>query len=226
MYELKQDVYCEIDLLKVQRKMNFGEQKEMTVYLGKEERMKVRLVIEKLPPKKAAEKRRKLKIYKNNKRRNVSKKRLTLCNINTYITNTNQKQIPAKEIRQYYSLRWQIEILFKAWKSVYHIDKIKKMKLERFECMNYGTLILVIITTHLISYFKNALFKKNKNELSELKLFKTIKQNIPDLKKAVNLSRKKLFGLLDSLEKMVFKTCIKQRKKSRLSPFNIIKLVP
>jgi len=35
-----------------------------------------------------------------------------------------------QQVRSYYSLRWQIEILFKAWKSVYHIDQVIPMLIE------------------------------------------------------------------------------------------------
>ncbi|WP_241736698.1 transposase, partial [Anoxybacillus flavithermus] len=45
-----------------------------------------------------------------------------------------------------YSLRWQIELLFKAWKSVFDLEKVKKMKKERFECHVYGTLIAILVT--------------------------------------------------------------------------------
>ncbi|WP_339173412.1 transposase [Anoxybacillus sp. FSL W8-1294] len=43
-------------------------------------------------------------------------------------------------------MRWQIELLFKAWKSVFDLEKVKKMKKERFECHVYGTLIAILET--------------------------------------------------------------------------------
>jgi len=35
--------------------------------------------------------------------------------------------------------------IFKVWKSIYHVDKLKKVKIERFECQLYGKLILILI---------------------------------------------------------------------------------
>jgi len=61
--------------------------------------------------------------------------------VNAYITNADQDILPTDLIRSIYSLRWQIEIIFKTWKSTFNLDKVKQMKIQRFDCINYGTLI-------------------------------------------------------------------------------------
>lgn len=163
--------------MKLKRGMREGEQRSIICYVGKNELMKIRVVIEKVPQRIVAEKRRKLKFISEGKSKFISKKRLELCAINTYLTNASTVQFPTKEVRKYYSLRWQIEILFKAWKSTYNIDKIKDMKIKRFECITYGTLMLIVITSHLLAHYKSKLFVKTNREISELKFFKIIKQN-------------------------------------------------
>ncbi len=42
--------------------------------------------------------------------------------------------IPADKIKKVYSLRWHIELTFKVWKSQAKINKVKEMKIHRFEC--------------------------------------------------------------------------------------------
>ncbi len=194
----------------------------MKVYIGSKERMPLRLIIEKVPKEIAAEKRRKLKQLSANKKKFISKKRLELCDVNIYITNTTIQQIDTKNIRTFYSLRWQIEILFKAWKSVYKIDKIKTMKIERYECINYGTLILIALTTQLLGYYKNQIYKKYKKEISEIKFFLLIKSKIEIIKNGLNSNINKLILLFHYLKKAALKTCIKQTKHKQLSSFQIL----
>jgi IS4 transposase len=112
---------------------------------------------------------------KEHKGKNLSKERLELCDLNMYITNTTEEKLPHKKVREYYSLRWQIEIIFKAWKTVYKIDKVKKMKIERFECINYGAMILIMLTTDLLAYCKYLMYVKGNKEISELKSYKIMK---------------------------------------------------
>ncbi|MPQ44886.1 ATP-binding cassette domain-containing protein [Clostridium tarantellae] len=54
--------------------------------------------------------------------------------LNAYITNVKDSILKTEEIHLFYSLRWQIELMFKIWKSLFKINKIKKVKIERFKC--------------------------------------------------------------------------------------------
>ncbi|WP_241559011.1 IS4 family transposase, partial [Oceanobacillus halophilus] len=77
-----------------------------------------------------------------NKKKKKGKKPLSAqknISVNIYVTNIPQKMVKKEEIHSLYSLRWQIEILFKTWKSLFEIHRVKKMKKERFECHLYGT---------------------------------------------------------------------------------------
>ncbi|AFQ13619.1 IS231B transposase [Bacillus thuringiensis HD-771] len=42
-----------------------------------------------------------------------------LSGINVYMTNTPTDIVPMGQVHDWYSLRWQIEILFKTWKSLW-----------------------------------------------------------------------------------------------------------
>jgi hypothetical protein len=221
VYALEQGEYKEISLLNLSRKLKPGEQRILFVYLGKKEKLPVRLVIEKVPSEVASEKRRKLKTDKQNKHKNLSQERLQFCDINAYITNTTEDQLPARDTRKYYSLRWQIEIAFKTWKTVYSIDKVKPMKMQRFECVHYGTLILILLTTRLMTYCKVWLYIRHQAELSELKLFKTIKLLLSELRHALK-SPKTLMKFFLLLENIIKQTCVKERKRSKPTPFLII----
>lgn len=205
--------------------MKPGEQKSIDIFIG-DKKMPTRLILERVTEQIANEKKRKLKANRQNKGKALTKERLEFCDVNAHITNTTQEQLPDKQVREFYSLRWQIEIIFKAWKSVYHIDKVKKMKIERFECINYGILILIILSTHLLAFCKYKLHSTYIEEISELKTFKTIKGLLTELKAAVKQGQKSIGNLLDLLAASTHKTCVKQQKKGRKSPYNIIYQTP
>ena len=119
IYILEKGEYKQLNLLKVVGKMQKGEIKNIQVYLGEKEKYPTRLVLEKVPTQLANEKRRKLTTDKQNKRKGISKERLIFCDVNAFITNCSQEQLPDHLLRQCYGLRWQVEIIFKAWKSFF-----------------------------------------------------------------------------------------------------------
>jgi hypothetical protein len=223
IFTLENGAYKKLDLLKVISKMKEGEIKNIQVYLGEKEKLLTRLVLEKVPEQAANEKRRKLKTDKQNKRKAISKERLAFCDVNAFISNCSQEQLPNHLLRQCYSLRWQIEIMFKAWKSYFKIDEVKQMKIERFECFHYGCLMFIIASTNLLRYFKQRILRKYQEEISELKFFKLIASMRQKIKEVIIKQRLDIEWLLDQLAILTERTCIKEQKKNRLKPLSIIR---
>jgi hypothetical protein len=226
LYVLKKGKYQRLNLVNVIDKMKEGEIKPIWVYLGRTELFSTRLILQKVPKNIADEKRRKLKTDKQNKRRLVSKERLVLCDVNAFVTNCTPEQLPDHLLRQCYSLRWQIEIIFKAWKSFFKIDKVTKMKVQRFECFNYGCLMWIVASTHLLAYFKHCYLKRNTKEISELKFFKLMVSIKQKIKEVIEVKPYQISGFLDQLAVLIERTCIKEQKKDKLSPLKIIAKIP
>jgi len=203
--------------------MKVGEIKNIQIYLGEKEKFPTRLGLEKVPKQVANEKRRKLKTDKQNKRKGISEERLIFCDVNAFITNCTQEQLPDHLLQQCYSLRWQIEIMFKALKSYFKIDKVKQMKIERFECFHYGCLMLIITSTHLLRYFKQWYLKKHKEEISELKFFKLIASMKQEVKEVIKKQKLAISSFLDQMADIIERTCVKEQKKNRLKPLTIIR---
>jgi len=67
------------------------------------------------------------------------------CRFSLYLTNTSEKMLKAAEIGQLYRLRWQIELVFKTWKSLLNIHKVKAVKKERLECHLIAKFIWILI---------------------------------------------------------------------------------
>ena len=48
-----------------------------------------------------------------------------------------------------YRLRWQIELIFKAWKSILQIHKIRSARIPRVMCQVYGKLIVAVVSMQI-----------------------------------------------------------------------------
>lgn len=165
-----------IDLLAILQSMKEQQTRSIVVYIGEKKRFKVRLVIQKVPKAVADHKRHKLKTDKQNKRKSLSEARLKFCDANCYITNITPEMMGEQEIIVLYGLRWIIEILFKAWKSISNLKrKINCMKPHRFMCMLYTHMIKTLLDTKIVQFFKIEFWNLFGFKISELKAFGIMK---------------------------------------------------
>lgn len=140
-----------------------------------QEKIPVRLIIVPVPEQVAIERVAKLRKTAQHKKWNLSADRLRMCHFNIFITNI-EDDISDQIIVDLYSLRWQIELIFKIWKSLFEIDQIGHTNIFRFECYLYGRLIAVCLLQNIHSLFKEHLIQ-NGFEPSEWKTFKLLKKN-------------------------------------------------
>jgi len=200
---------------------------DIEVYAGQKKRIKTRLVIQKVPEEVAAKKRGKMKKDKRGNDRNVSQQRLDFCSCNAFITNLDQQQWQAHMIAAIYKIRWQIEIIFKVWKSIFKLGNVHKMKVERFLCLLYGHLIWILLNTKVFTIFKSEIWNTIREEISELKGFKILAIINDSLKMALRVNKIELY------EEFLFNAYIalvklgkKQYRKGRDNPlFHIGKFV-
>jgi len=116
----------------------------------------------------------------------VSKEQEIRSRLDIYITNTDQKMIKPENIKSIYSLRWQIELVFKAWKSLCKIDKIKKVKIHRFECMLLAGLIWILANWKIFQFINKWFLDNVKDKMpSTWKFFKLTTMNKAKLRKII-----------------------------------------
>ncbi|PEA52490.1 IS4 family transposase, partial [Bacillus pseudomycoides] len=107
VYRKTEDTWELIDIESISRQLKEGEYMEFSqVYIGFHQKQETRLIIYKLTE---SEHTRRLERHKKEKRRMPK----YASGINLFITNVQEIDMKANEIYQFYSLRWQIEILFK-----------------------------------------------------------------------------------------------------------------
>lgn len=122
---------------------------DMDVLIYQKELLGCRLVIERVTD---DEYRKRLKHAERSAKKHgvgLSKEHKLKCRYNMFITNVSRAILPLEKIRRTYYLRWQIELVFKTWKSFFEINKLKKVKKERMECQLLAKLLWILLNWRL-----------------------------------------------------------------------------
>ncbi len=177
IFEREDGDYQKLNFIEIQRYMKSHGIKciEKEVYLGSKEKFKTRLIIYLLPEKEVAERIRKAE--QNNKKKSkkpLSKEYKARAALNLFVTNASSDQILMEKVWSFYRLRWQIELIFKIWKSICRIEKVKKVKQHRLECYIYSKLILIVLGWRILWPIARNLFLKEGKSLSFYKASKTL----------------------------------------------------
>jgi hypothetical protein len=160
-----------IDLLPLL--LRSGQWVVLDALLGVRAKIPVRFVAQRIPEELANRRRQKLKEGHRRRGKKPCQESLALQGWSIYITNTKEEQISYKELFPIYSLRWQIELIFKLSKSLLQIDSIKTTKSPRVIIELYGKLLCVIILFLLCAPVRY----QGDNELSFYKACKILSNN-------------------------------------------------
>jgi hypothetical protein len=215
--------YTRLDLEEIMEDMEIGEVREIEhIYVSRDKRHIPRLILCKLTDEQTEErlKRRNKQEKKKGVKYSHHTKKLTRLNI--FVSNIPYQCVPKEEIQTFYSLRWQIEILFKTWKSLFKIHEVKKMKMERFECHLYGTLISLLVTSTLAFQIRESLYRKKKKEISEFRAISIVLEYIPKLQEALLDRIETLLTLLRRMRIQVEKNGKKSHRFKKKTVFDIL----
>jgi len=164
---------------------------DIEVFMGKGKLVPIRMVLS-IVPEAVYEKRIRKIESKSSKRGYQTSMETKIRNRFTiFITNIDSTKATLNDIFQLYRLRWQVELCFKHWKSIYKIDDVPKMKKERFLCLLYAKLIVIVLNHQLIFGIRNLLYKYQNKLLSIEKCIKTIKEKFSSLYFVFRTKKKK-----------------------------------
>jgi hypothetical protein len=126
-------------------------QDERRVWLGQAQRCATRLLLQRVPPEVAAERRRKLKqATRRKKGRLPSQRALALCDWTLLITNAPPEKLTLEEAVVLYGVRWQVELLFKLWKQHLGLDTSSSTQPWRILCEIYAKLLMAVLQHWLL----------------------------------------------------------------------------
>jgi hypothetical protein len=124
---------------------------EFSLFMGEKQRLPVRLVAYRLPPE-VYRKRQKAAIKTaKRKGRRVNLSYLKFLKYAYFVSNVPSALWPKEALGTIYRLRWQVELTFKHWKSLFRIDLLKGTRPERIRCLLYGRLIVILIAQRLLA---------------------------------------------------------------------------
>lgn len=141
LYDEENEPFSLQDWLKKQT----GTTCEKQVFVGKTKRLKARLVVQKLSEQETQKRRREIRKRAKEKHTTPSKARLQLAGWEIYITNIDAEKLSIEEITVIVRVRWQIELMFKNFKSIGKVDKSRSNKPIRILCEVYAKLIASIL---------------------------------------------------------------------------------
>jgi hypothetical protein len=151
-------------------------EKEMTVYIGKQTKLPVRLILQTVPDEVYKKRiREKTQKSKGQGRGQLTQETKVRSRFNLFITNAEESGLSTKQIFPLYRLRWQIELQFKAWKSVFRIDSWHEMKRHRYFTLLYVKLILIIINLQIIYSLQQSFVQQESDKIKVISLNKALK---------------------------------------------------
>jgi hypothetical protein len=187
-----------------------GNQLDVAVRLGANARLQARLLAVKVPPEVAAERRRRIKEQARSRGQKISHDRLALAEWTLLVTNLPYQLLALDEALLLARLRWQIELLFKLWKSKGQIATWRTRNPWRIVCELYAKLIAMVF-----QHWFFLLGNWSLPERSWLKATHTVRQHAIVLAVALPV-RKQLMHALRILANCLNQGC--RINKSRKTP--------
>lgn len=218
VYEMKDGKLQQLDFKVLYERMKKYQLSriEKDVFIGNTSKIPVRMIIDLLPD--AVYEQRIIKTNRSHKKKgyNSSEKFKLMSRFNLIITNVPQTVLPIDIVPALYRIRWQIELIFKIWKSVIGIHHNRIMKYTRWLCILHFKLLLMIINWNIIMGKRNQLYEQKGKLLSPNKCFKTLFDNNYRLRDALKQGLKGITNFIKWVEKIFRENHWLERKKKKM----------
>jgi hypothetical protein len=124
---------------------------DQPIYLGHKQQLACRLIAWRLPPEQANRRRQKLRQEMLEKKgKEPSAERLAWCDWTILVTNVPVALLTAPEAAVLYRARWQVELLFKRWKSLNLVDLLRGATVARQLVRLWSRLIMSLVQHWLV----------------------------------------------------------------------------
>lgn len=167
---------------------------ERTLWVGSSAHLPCRIIAVRLPQEVVDRRRQRAQENARRKGRTLSARYLTLLAWNIFMTNVPATMLSAEQVVRLYPVRWQVELVFKLWKSEFALDRIAGLRRERVLCELYAKLIGAV----LLSFLSAPHRLTAEAELSLVKAAQIFRRHVLRLMQALAMD-----DALDALEALV-----------------------
>src|SRR3989304_1326702 len=197
---------------------------QMEVNMGTDKKTRIccRLICFRVKEEVANQRRMRLKREAKKKGRIPGAQSLLLADWTIIVTNVPEKWIPSEMLWRIYSIRWQIELLFKQMKSIVQIHRSNTENIQRLKCEIYGKLIMAILINRIHGAINSELWNTQKRELSMEKFYKRIQERAFQLLELLLTSFWKAVTYLSKEVDRLMKNCMKYQQPSRKSTLELL----
>jgi len=118
---------------------------DLPIQLGAERRLGCRLLALRCPPEVVRQRRQRVRDEAKRKGRAISAAQWAACSWTVLVTNVPVALLTAEEALILYGARWQVELLFKAWKGGNHLAASRSQKTAKILCEVYAKLLGILV---------------------------------------------------------------------------------
>jgi|WetSurMetagenome_2_1015567.scaffolds.fasta_scaffold98020_3 hypothetical protein len=188
------------------------------VYLGFNERYECRMLAIRVPNSVAELRRGKLKSEAKKKGKKVSERSLRLASWTVLCTNIPYELLTLQEAMTLIRIRWQIELLFKLWKSEGHIDESRSQDSWRVLCELYAKLIGMVI--HHWIMLTGTWQRPNR---SIVKISREIRKHARELAKSFSSgTNERIYETLEEIQRCLSKVRGVSKRKTKPSAYQLL----
>ena len=181
-----------------------------------------RLVCMRVPTQVAQARRRRFKAHARRQGRTGSHRHVALCDWTLLITNVPEPWLPLHMVRALYTLRWQIEVLFKQFKSILRVYQSATGNAHRLRCELYGKLIAAVWVQRLHAVAHTAVWHTAHQEISLAKLYKRLQERAFLLSQFFLLSEAQAMEYVSQELETLLRCCRKYRQRSRMTTLEML----
>lgn len=187
---------------------------EFPVLMGKQAKHRLPCRLIALPvPQEVADRRRQAARAKAKRQKAIpNKETLALMDWTLFVTNVPEDMLSIPQVAILYSVRWQVELVFKLWKSHCGLRRVAGFRRERILVELYGKLIGAVLTHFLIAPLRMPAGLTNR-EISPVKVRNVFRRFARELNLCLHCPTEFQAVLADMLAQIQRFGCKEKRKK-------------